>query len=114
MTPASEESPDDFILRVENKRIKHRIDANTCYRSFLRTLPLYYREELDKISNYAVAMGNSQAGIYDWESLVRQARFRTQGTKLAPESAGKVMSGFGPTEKAPPLPGAAHYEASEN
>jgi hypothetical protein len=43
----------------------------------MRTLPLEYREEMDKISNYAVAMGNNQAGIYDWESLVRQARFRT-------------------------------------
>ena len=97
MTPTNNENPDDFILRVENKRVKHRIDANTCYRAFLRTLPLEYREELDKISNYAVAMGNTQAGIYDWDSLVRQARFRTQGTKLAPESAGKIMAGFGPT-----------------
>lgn len=77
MTPSNTENPDDFILRVENKRVKHKIDANTCYRAFMRTLPIEYREELDKISNYAVAMGNSQAGIYDWESLVRQSRFRT-------------------------------------
>ena len=77
MTPSSVESPDEFILRVENKRVRHKINSNTCYRAFMRTLPLEYREEMDKISNYAVAMGNNQAGIYDWESLVRQARFRT-------------------------------------
>jgi hypothetical protein len=71
MTPSSVESPDEFILRVENKRVRHKINSNTCYRAFMRTLPLEYREEMDKISNYAVAMGNNQAGIYDWESLVR-------------------------------------------
>ena len=58
MTPASNESPDMFILRVENKRIKHQICPKICYRSFLRVLPVEYREELDNITNYAVAMGN--------------------------------------------------------
>lgn len=77
MTPSNTENPDDFILRVKNKRVKHKIDTNTCYRAFMRTLPIEYREELDKIFNYALTKGNNQAGIYDWESLVRQARFRT-------------------------------------
>lgn len=58
MVPTPQEGADEFILRVETKRVRHKIDENTCYRAFLRTLPLNYREELDKISNYAVAMGN--------------------------------------------------------
>lgn len=52
-----------------------------------------------------------QNGIHDWTSLVRQARFRTQGARLAPESANRQLIGFGPAEKAPPLPGAAHVKA---
>lgn len=58
MVPTQTKGTDEFILRVETKRVRHKIDANTCYRAFLRTLPVSYREELDKISNYAVAMGN--------------------------------------------------------
>lgn len=59
MVPAASESTDAFILRVESRRVRHSIDENTCYRSFLRVLPVQYRAELDRISNYAVAMGNN-------------------------------------------------------
>ena len=39
--------------------------------------------------------------------ILRHARFNAEGTKLAPEPGAPHLVGFGPTEVAPPFPGAA-------
>ena len=56
MAPAHNESAHQFVLRVEEKRIKYHVTEDSCKRSFLKALPEEFLEELDNLGKMAVAV----------------------------------------------------------
>ncbi len=50
MHPAADESEGEFLLRVEDFRIKYAQSEDTCFRNFVPQLSLDYRRQLSALS----------------------------------------------------------------
>lgn len=107
MRPRPQESPESFVLRVEDQRKRLRVDDKTTLRSFLPFLPAAIRERLNTTRCVAAAlMGRGKAGLA-WAMVVEQCLLQATTADFTgpPHEAGKGRElAIRPTRAVEPRP----------
>jgi hypothetical protein len=81
MRASPDESEAEFIVRVEDFRVKYGESVDTCFRNFVPQLSLEYRRQLKHLSR---AQGCADLG---WREVVNDATMCCQYSSLTPEDA---------------------------
>jgi hypothetical protein len=82
MRKAKSEDSHEFILRVEQKRVKYGFSEKECYRTFKNALPLSYWQKLDEAREFAILCDDDVELHINWATLVRRARHALRNVSL--------------------------------
>jgi hypothetical protein len=88
MRPASDETEAEFIVRVEDFRVKYGESPSTCFRNFVPQLSLEYRRQLKALSR------SQLSSDLDWGQVVADAARCCEYSSLTPEDTQQTLTGF--------------------